>query len=504
MAIGWLLAAAAAWGSGFLPSEQPSSPHSALVIVVDGLRPDYVTPTLMPRLVRLAERGIVFRAHHAVYPTVTRVNAATFATGVYPEAHGLLGNTVYVPAVNPTRTLDTGSRANLEAIAQAEGRLLTAPSLGEILPRAGKTLLAVGAGTSGAAFLLNHTVGTGAIVHPEFTRPADLGALVLETLGAAPPQAMPNAAQNRYAVDAYLKLGLERIHPDLTMMWISDPDHTAHANGIGSEMTSRALTLADAEIGRVEDALRAKGLLDRTNLVVVSDHGFSTHTGAFRLQAFVEPFARPLPDGSSDLVVAEGAIYLRGGHDADRVAAMVAALQKRPEVGAVLTRPGPRRGAEGVVPGTLSFDVVRWNHARSGDILVSANWTDDVNAAGYAGTTGQSGAAGHGATSPHDIHAVLLAAGPDFRRQAASDVPTGNVDLAPTLLRLLGLPVPETLSGRVIEEAFANGPAPSSLRIERSSETVRTRDGGYVLTAHFSGVAGHRYLDDTEVARPPR
>jgi hypothetical protein len=501
-AIASLLAvAAAALGAGGFRGEQPSPPRTHVVIVMDGLRPDYVTPALMPRLARISERGIVFRAHHAVYPTVTRVNAATFATGVYPEAHGLLGNTVYVPTANPTKTLDTGSRVNLEAIAQADGQLLTAPSLGEMLPRAGKTLLVVGAGTSGAAFLLNHTVGTGAIVHPQFTRPASLGSRVLDALGPPPPEASPNAAQNRYAVDAYLKTGLEQLHPDLTFMWISDPDHTAHSNGIGSPTTTRALALADADIGRLEDTLQSKGLLERTNLVIVSDHGFSTHTGAFRLQAFVEPFAKRLADGSSDLVVAEGAIYLRGERDASRLATIVAALQKRPEVGAVFTRPATRGGAEGAVPGTLSFDTVRWNHPRSGDVLVSANWTNDANEAGFAGTTGQSGVAGHGATSPHDIHNVLIAAGPDFRRHAMSDVPTGNVDLAPTLLRLLGLSVPAAMTGRVIEEAFVNGPEPASLRIERSSDSVTSADGNYTVTAHFSSAAGHRYLDRTDVTR---
>src|SRR5262245_20330865 len=498
------LAAAAAAPGARAPLEQPAARRTAVVIVLDGLRPDYVTPALMPRLVRLGERGIVFRAHHSVNPTVTRVNAATFATGVYPEAHGLLGNTVYIPSANATRGLDTGSRANLEAIAQADGRLLTASSLGEMLPRAGKTLLVVGAGTSGAAFLLNHTVGTGAIVHPDFTRPASLGPRVLETLGPAPPDASPNAAQNRYAVDAYLKIGLEQLHPHLTFMWISDPDHTAHSNGIGTPTTTRALALADAEIGRLEDSLQSKGLLERTNLMVVSDHGFTTHTGAFRLQAFVEPFVKRLADGSPDLVVAEGAIYLRGERDASRLAAIVAALQKRPEVGAIFTRTKARGSAEGEVPGTLSFDVARWNHQRSGDVLVSANWTDDANEAGFAGTTGQSGVAGHGATSPHDIHGVLITAGPDFRRHATSDVPTGNVDLAPTLLRLLGLPAPATMTGRVIEEAFVNGPAPSSLRVERSSDTVRSADGSYTLTARFSAAAGHRYLDHTEVTRRAR
>ena len=102
--------------------------HAQLVIVVDGLRPDYVTPALMPRLVRLGQRGIVFNAHHSVFPTVTRVNASSIATGGYPETHGLLGNTVYVPAINATTGLDTGSRENLEAIARASGPLLTAPS----------------------------------------------------------------------------------------------------------------------------------------------------------------------------------------------------------------------------------------------------------------------------------------------------------------------------------------------------------------------------------------
>lgn len=455
----------------------------------------------MPRLVRLSKRGIVFRAHHSVYPTVTRVNAATFVTGVYPESHGLLGNTVYVPAVNQLKTLDTGSRANLEAIAQAEGRLLTAPSLGEVLSRAGQILFAAGAGTSGAAFLLNHTAGAGAIVHPEFTRPADWSARVFDALGTPPPEAKPNAAQNRYAVDAYLKIGLDQLQANLAMIWISDPDHTAHSKGIGSDTTTRALALADAEIGRLEDSLQAKGLLDRTNLVVVSDHGFSTHTGAFRVEAFVEPFVKRLPDGSPDVIVAEGAVYLRGAHDAARVATIAQALQRRPEVGALFTRSAQPGGLEGIVPGTLSYDVARWNHPRSGDILASANWTRDPNAAGFAGTTGQSGAAGHGSTSPYDIHAVLIAAGPDFRRGATSDVPTGNVDLAPTLLRLLGLPVLPTMTGRVIDEAFVTGPAPASVRVDRSSATVRTADGAYTLTAHFSSVTGHRYLDDTEVTR---
>src|SRR5476649_941162 len=101
---------------------QPAAPQTHLVIVVDGLRPDYVTPEVMPRLFRLGQRGIVFRAHHSVYPTVTRVNASSFVTGAYPETHGLMGNTIYIPRANATKGLDTGDRANLESVERAEGK----------------------------------------------------------------------------------------------------------------------------------------------------------------------------------------------------------------------------------------------------------------------------------------------------------------------------------------------------------------------------------------------
>jgi arylsulfatase A-like enzyme len=487
---------------GIVRAQAPAG-HAQLVIIVDGLRPDYVTEAVMPRLTRLGQRGIVFTAHHSVFPTVTRVNASSIATGTYPETHGLLGNTIFIPSVNPTRGLDTGNRENLEAVARAEHQLLTAPSLGEILQPSGRKVLAVGSGTSGSTFLLNHTVAGGAIVHNEFARPASIEADVARTIGPPPPHATPNAAQNRRAVDAYLKFGLDTVHPDVTLMWLSDPDTTAHAKGIGVPVTREALTLVDVEIGRIEDTLRSRGLLDRTNIFVTSDHGFSTHTGTLKLDALVAPFAKTASDGSRDIVVAEGAIYVRGGSDPARVAAIVAALQRSPAVGAIFTRPSGRAGAEGVVPGTLSFDVARWNHPRAGDILVSANWTRDKNEAGWEGTSTQSGVAGHGAASPYDIHNTLIAAGPDLREHATSGVPTSNVDIAPTLLRLIGMAPLKTMTGRVIAEALRDGPSPSTIAVGHSAETVRTGDGSYTLVAHISTAAGHRYLDDTEVTRRP-
>ena len=149
---------------GIAGSHAQQAPRTQLVIVVDGLRPDYVTLEVMPRLFRLGQRGVVFNAHHSVFPTVTRVNASSFVTGAYPETHGLLGNIIFIPKANATKGLDTGERTNLEAVERAEGTLLTAPTLSEILKPEGKTLLAVSSGSSGSAYLLNHTLATGGIV----------------------------------------------------------------------------------------------------------------------------------------------------------------------------------------------------------------------------------------------------------------------------------------------------------------------------------------------------
>ena len=243
-----------------------------------------------------------------------------------------------------------------------------------------------------------------------------------------------------------------------------------------------------------------RGLLGSTNIVVTSDHGFSTETSELHLEALVAPFSTPMQDGSKDIVVAEGAIYLRSAAAKARVSEIVAMLKRRTEVGAIFTRAASPGGMEGMVPGTLSFDVARWNHPRSGDILVSANWSEDSNQFGFKGTSTQEGVAGHGTSSPYDIHNTLIATGPDFRENATSDAPTANVDIAPTLLRLLGIAVPPTMTGRVIEEGLRGGAA---VRLTRTvgGTIPGSADGGYSVSAHFTTVNNSRYLDYTEVKR---
>ena len=314
----------------------------------------------MPRLSRLADDGVRFTKHHSVFPTVTRVNASSIATGAYPERHGLLGNAVFFPRVDPKAGLDTSNRDHLLRIQESEARLLDVPDLGSIFGAEGRTVLVASSGSTGSAYLLNHRAGSagtkGGILHTEYTSPPELHARVVERLGAPPPAAEPDAGRNRWIVDALLEVGLDQFRPDVVILWLSDPDSTAHERGIGAPQSEDALRRVDAELGRLLDELARRGL--RTNVFVTSDHGFSTHRGAPDVGSIFAKFRGTTADGEPDLVFAGQAVYDRTGSP-ERVRRMVEALQAQTGVGALFTAPASPGDLRGSVPGTLSFDAAQ-------------------------------------------------------------------------------------------------------------------------------------------------
>ena len=112
-------------------------------------------------------------------------------------------------------------------------------------------------------------------------------------------------------------------------------------------------------------------------------------------------------------------------------------------------------------------------------------------------------AATHGSTSPFDVRATFLAAGPDIKSGIRTGVPTGNADLAPTVLWLLGLPVPPGMDGRVLREVLRNGPDPSDVEVRTRQHVAETSwgTGSYRVMVQRSEVDGTRYLDFTRVTR---
>ena len=98
----------------------------------------------------------------------------------------------------------------------------------------------------------------------------------------------------------------------------------------------------------------------------------------------------------------------------------------------------------------------------------------------------------HGSLSPFDMHNICFAAGPDFRQGMQDDLPSGNIDVAPTVLWILGVDPPQRLSGRILEEALAHAPdrRPSSrpYRLEATCTTGGCTWRQYLTYAQVNGV----------------
>ena len=111
----------------------------------------------------------------------------------------------------------------------------------------------------------------------------------------------------------------------------------------------------------------------------------------------------------------------------------------------------------------------------------------------------------HATLSRFDMHNTLIAAGPDFRRGETDDLPSGNVDLAPTILRILGIKAPQQLDGRILSEAMSNVDM-SALKPE--TKTIEaTKDfpsGTWRQSLQISRVGSTIYLDEGNGAFDPK
>jgi arylsulfatase A-like enzyme len=302
-----------------------------------------------------------------------------------------------------------------------------------------------------------------------------------------------------------MKYGLPADGPLVSAIWFSDPDGTAHAEGIGSPLAMQSIIEVDAQFGRIIDSLDSRGLTNRFNIIISTDHGFVTNTGKHNLVDFL--IGQGLKEGkeSDDVVVAEGAIYVKD-HDEKKIKKIVSLLQAQEWVGPIFTKALKKGALKGKIEGTLSFDVIHWNHPeRAADILMDENWDDRSNSFGFKGTSLSRGVAGHGGASPYEIHIPLLLGGPAFKKNFESELPTSNVDITPTVLYLCNIPVPASVDGRVLSEMMGNPLPVQAARVQKQVITTAAKyDGGtYTLTIERSILGNNQYVNFTKVARTP-
>jgi arylsulfatase A-like enzyme len=468
-----------------------------LIAAFDGLQPSQVRPDLTPTIRRLARDGVTFARHHAAYPTVTRVNAASMVTGRHPGGHGLHGNTLVIPDWQPYRAIPALA-PELGAVAAATGRVLLAPTLGEMLRPHGLTFGTVVGGTSGNAYVQHpcaDRVG-GAILHPEFTLPADHHAPMVARFGAWPPKRSPELGRIRQAADVLLGYLLPEVDPDVALVWFPEPDTSQHAAGVGAPPALDALAAADAELGRILAELGRRGV--EPDVLVVSDHGYSTVARRIHIEDVVREAGFPAGDAPGGVTVAANGgttlFYVRDS-DAGVLERLAGWLVAQPWAGALVAgRP------EGAALGLLPGDLLGLAGPRAPDVVLSFRW----DSAGHADSAeGAPNLGTHGSGSPHELRCVLIARGPSFRVRAVSELPSGNVDIAPTVLRLLGVTTDAALDGRPLVEglrAAADRP-PETVTTHRHEAPCRIGRVSVVHRAVVERVGAARYVASLSAER---
>jgi hypothetical protein len=466
----------------------------AFVMVWDGMRPDFVRPDLTPNLWRLGQEGVRFSNSHAVFPTVTRVNSACIATGALPSSHGIVNNAFYLPAAEPARPLDTGNDQDLQRLrAVRGGRILLMPSLAEAVHAAGGRTVVAGTGSPGSSLLLHPEADAcqDFVLNPSLFVGADRGKLE-RAFGPPPERSLPRTALNAHFTRLITDYALPELRPDLFYFWHTDPDATIHARGIGHADSLEAIRDADRNLGSVLEALARLGQRDSTDVMVTSDHGFSTVQQSQPIIEALMASGLKASRESLDVVLTGGFVYVREDVAA-RVEAIVGCLAGLDATGAIFT------GAKGpVLPGTLPMAALGIASEIAPDIVWSAGWNDDLNEFGVPGMVMAIGgkAASHGSLSRWEVRNTLIAAGPGFKSGRVSDVPAATIDIAPTLAHLMGIDGLKG-NGRVLIEALEDGRAAPTVR----RRTVEAEAGAFRQALEISEVDGYQYVDAAGRAR---
>jgi len=229
------------WASSFGQKPVTNLKPTVILISLDGFRYDYLDKYKPETLNRLAREGVRAKWMIPSFPTKTFPNHYTIVTGLYPAHHGIVENNVY----------DNGEIFKIDDRKQVqesrwwwgEPIWVTAEKQGQI---------------AGSYFF----VGSEAEIEgdrPTFWRTYN---------GKVPPEMRIDKAL------AWFDLPVEK-RPTLITLYFSDTDDAGHEFGPDAEETAYAVMDADRYIARLVEGLKHRGVEDRVNIIIVSDHGMA-------------------------------------------------------------------------------------------------------------------------------------------------------------------------------------------------------------------------------------
>lgn len=439
----------------------------AIVVVFDGLRPDLVRPDLMPRLHAFANEGTWFREARSVFPSMTRVATTSMATGAPPRVHGLVGNAFYDRAIASDRIIDT-SRADHIALAETAlgADLVGVATFADVMAQAGLRLAVVHTGSAGSAYAINpraarHGHWTFAMLGAGHSRTPQAVLEAIDRFGPLPARELPRFAETDYAARVMIEHVLADLDPDVALIWFNEPDTSFHYRFLGSPETLAVIHHVDAAFGRILDAVAARPDAGEIAVIAASDHGQISSHGQFDTAAALTAAGHSAAK-AADEWIGDAVLTVTGGNmgeirvvdgDHDRRDAVARWLMERPEIGMVFTPSDDP--VMGDVPGTFSLGLVGLDHpGRAPDlvyVLRSDTSTDPHGLPGRGLITGGVPVGGgmHGGLNRHEVNTVLALGGAASPAPGQLDMrPCGIIDIAPTVLDLLGLVPARTMAGR--------------------------------------------------------
>jgi predicted AlkP superfamily pyrophosphatase or phosphodiesterase len=361
-------------------------PPPVILVSLDGFRPDYLERGVTPNLNALAANGARASAMLPSFPSVTFPNHYTLVTGLRPDHHGIVDNTMYDTAIPEVRF----SLGNSAAITdrrwwdQAEPVWVTAERRGI---------------RSGTMFW----PGSEAAI--QGVRPTE----VRRFDGKLPAAGRVDVLLSWLDRPASERLGFLTLYFD-------DVDHAGHDFGPGAAQTLEAVASVDLAIARLLEGLKRRRIA--ANIVIVSDHGMAQVS-----RERVIRVDRLLPEDSYRMVTGgpTAGLDAQPGQDAAVAAAL---LQPRAHMQCWRKADIPVRLAYGRNPRVPAFFCL----AEPGWLLAFSD--KDVERI-------KNGAHGYDNAAP-DMRATFIAAGPAFKPGVLLPA-FDNVDVYPLLMRLLGL-----------------------------------------------------------------
>lgn len=527
-----------------LAQQAPGRPNNVVLFVADGLRAGMVNEKNAPAMTALMQRGVRFTNTHSLFPTFTTANASAMATGHYLGDTGDFSNNIYVgfplKAVGDSPIAPLENNKVLAEVNEKLGDFLNEETILKLARAAGFSTAALG--KLGPALIFDHTErsGTGTIVFDDATGHSagiPLSDEVRQRLTAAqlpletPRAKVVNIEQQAYltavATRVLLPMFKERGKPFLMVFWSRDPDTSQHGQtdgpnrllpGINGPSSLAAIRNADDSLARLLDGLKEQGLDGTTDVILTSDHGFSTISKESATSPSATQTYKGVPEGqvppgfvAIDLAQALGmTLYDPSARNApvapgaypSRNGSLLGDDPAQPKVVVVgnggsnlIYLPTPDKAlaariveflsgqdytsglfvadALGRIPGTLPLSAIGLEGAavtpRPAIVVNFRSFSTgcaDPTTCGVsvADTSLKQGQGMHGSFSRADTRNAMGAAGPSFRQKTESSAPVSNADLGRTIAHLLGLKGADRgkLVGRVLTEALpgSTGPMP--------------------------------------------